>query len=161
MIDKIVEYANKNKKISDFHLRSGCDFSYREIGEIIVDKSIKITEKNLEELLNKHCTPQDVETFKKNNELDCAFKLKDIRFRANFYRSLKGISAVFVENISDDRLLSQIARETGAKIGGTLYPGALSGPNGPAPTYLKMMRHNAKMISQALAPERANRSNIT
>ena len=94
MIDKIVEYANKNKKISDFHLRSGCDFSYREIGEIIVDKSIKITEKNLEELLNKHCTPQDVETFKKNNELDCAFKLEDIRFRANFYRSLKGISAV-------------------------------------------------------------------
>ena len=94
MIDKIVEYANKNKKISDFHLRSGCDFSYREIGEIIVDKSIKITEKNLEELLNKHCTPQDVETFKKNNELDCAFKLEDIRFRANFYRSLKGISVV-------------------------------------------------------------------
>ena len=65
MIEKIVEYANKNKKISDFHLRSGCDFSYREIGEIIVDKSIKITAKNLEELLNKHCTPQDVETFKK------------------------------------------------------------------------------------------------
>ena len=47
MIEKIVEYANKNKKISDFHLRSGCDFSYREIGEIIVDKSIKITEKKI------------------------------------------------------------------------------------------------------------------
>ena len=47
MIHKIVEYANKNKKISDFHLRSGCDFSYREIGEIIVDKSIKITEKKI------------------------------------------------------------------------------------------------------------------
>ena len=84
MIEKIIEYATKNKKISDFHLRSGCDFSYREIGEIIVDKSIKITEKNLEELLAKYCTPKDVETFKKNNELDCAFKLEDIRFRANF-----------------------------------------------------------------------------
>ncbi|MGY9028073.1 MAG: type IV pilus twitching motility protein PilT [Candidatus Puniceispirillales bacterium] len=94
MIEKIIEYATKNKKISDFHLRSGCDFSYREIGEIIVDKSIKITEKNLEELLAKYCTSKDVETFKKNNELDCAFKLEDIRFRANFYRSLKGISAV-------------------------------------------------------------------
>ena len=44
--------------------------------------------------MKKYCTSKDVETFKKNNELDCAFKLEDIRFRANFYRSLKGISAV-------------------------------------------------------------------
>ena len=55
----------------------------------------------------------------------------------------EGISAVFVENITDPRLLEQIANETGATIGGTLYPGALSGPDGPAPTYLDMMRHNA------------------
>ena len=39
----------------------------------------------------------------------------------------KKISAVFVENITDPRLLKQIANETGAAIGGTLYPGALSG----------------------------------
>ena len=63
----------------------------------------------------------------------------------------EGISAVFVENITDSRLLEQIADETGATIGGTLYPGALSGPEGPAPTYLDMMRHNATTLAQALS----------
>ncbi len=57
------------------------------------------------------------------------------------------ISAVFIENISDSRLLEQIANETGAAIGGTLHPGALSGPDGPASTYLKMIRHNATTLS--------------
>ncbi len=61
------------------------------------------------------------------------------------------ISAVFVENITDSRLLEQIANETGATIGGTLYPGALSGPGGPAATYLDMMRHNATTLAQALS----------
>ena len=60
------------------------------------------------------------------------------------------ISAVFVENITDPRLLKQIANETGAKVGGTLYPGALSGTDGPAATYLDMMRHNATTLSKAL-----------
>ena len=64
----------------------------------------------------------------------------------------QGIRAVFVENIADPRLLKRIADETGATIGGTLYPGALSGPDGPAPTYLDMMRHNARTLAQALAP---------
>ncbi len=63
-----------------------------------------------------------------------------------------GISAVFVENITDARLLKQIANETGARIGGTLYPGALSGPNGPAPTYLELMRHNGTTLAKALMP---------
>ena len=61
-----------------------------------------------------------------------------------------GIRAVFIENIGDPRLLRRIADETGAAIGGTLYPGALSGPDGPAPTYLDMMRHNATTLAQAL-----------
>ena len=61
-----------------------------------------------------------------------------------------GIRAVFVENIGDPRLLERIADETGAVIGGTLYPGALSGPDGPAPTYLDMMRHNATTLARAL-----------
>jgi len=62
----------------------------------------------------------------------------------------KAISAVFVEKITDSRLLEQIAKETGAAIGGTLYPGALSGPDGPAPTYLDMMRHNYGTLLDAL-----------
>lgn len=62
----------------------------------------------------------------------------------------QNISAVFVENIADPRLLKQIANETGATIGGTLYPGALSEVDGPAATYLDLMRHNATTLSQAL-----------
>ncbi len=43
------------------------------------------------------------------------------------------IAAVFLENISDQRLMQQIARETGARIGGTLYSDSLSGPTGRRP----------------------------
>ena len=48
-------------------------------------------------------------------------------------------------------LLDQIARETGAKIGGTLYSDALSDQKGPAATYLDMFRHNAATLSEALS----------
>ena len=61
------------------------------------------------------------------------------------------IRAVFVETITDNRLMEQIVRETGAKIGGTLYSDALSGPQGPAASYLDMMRHNSSTILGALA----------
>jgi len=61
------------------------------------------------------------------------------------------IPAVFVENVTDRRLLDQIARETGAKIGGELYSDALSPPDGPAPTYLDMFRHNIGALTAALS----------
>lgn len=60
------------------------------------------------------------------------------------------IGALFLENVVDPRLLRQIARETGARIGGTLYSDALTGPDGPAPTYLDMMRHNVRALAAAL-----------
>ncbi|MCY4589907.1 MAG: metal ABC transporter substrate-binding protein [Alphaproteobacteria bacterium] len=63
----------------------------------------------------------------------------------------EGIKAVFVETFSDQRLLEQIAEETGASIGGELYSGALSGPDGPASTYLDMIRHNTETLTQALS----------
>ena len=63
----------------------------------------------------------------------------------------QGIRAVFIENIGDRRLLRRIADETGAVNGGTLYPDALSGPDGPAPTYLDMMWQNATTLARALA----------
>jgi zinc/manganese transport system substrate-binding protein len=63
----------------------------------------------------------------------------------------EAVRAIFVENVSDPRLIEQIARETGAKIGGTLYSDALSGPEGPAASYVAMMRHNATAIAGALA----------
>lgn len=60
------------------------------------------------------------------------------------------IPAVFIESFSDPRLLERIRLESGARIGGTLYSDSLSKAGGPAPTYLDMMRHNAKTLVTAL-----------
>src|SRR5205085_8916228 len=60
------------------------------------------------------------------------------------------ITAVFLENFNDDRLVSRIAAESGAKVGGTLFSDALSNENGEAPTYIDMVRHNIKALTSAL-----------
>jgi zinc/manganese transport system substrate-binding protein len=72
---------------------------------------------------------------------------------AKIIRQIKAerIPAVFMENITDHRLLDQIASETGAKIGGELYTDALSPPDGPAPTYLDMFRHNVGALTAAVS----------
>jgi zinc/manganese transport system substrate-binding protein len=62
------------------------------------------------------------------------------------------IPAVFLENFNDDRLVSRIAAEAGAKVGGTLYSDALSDENGQSPTYIDMVRHNIRALTSALAP---------
>jgi len=62
------------------------------------------------------------------------------------------VAAVFLENVVDPRLARRIAAETGAKIGGTLYSDALSAPDGPASTYIRLMRHNVTELTNALAP---------
>ena len=86
--------------------------------------------------------PQGMSTESEASAKDVARLIRQIRE--------ENISAVFVETVTDNRLMEQIIRETGAKIGGTLYSDALSGPNGPASTYLKMMRHNTDTLMKAL-----------
>lgn len=61
------------------------------------------------------------------------------------------VQAVFLENVSDPRLIERIAKETGARIGGRLYSDALSAQTGPAGTYIEMIRHNIRALSEALA----------
>ena len=61
------------------------------------------------------------------------------------------IPAVFLENISDPRLIRRISAETGAKVGGTLYSDSLTGEKGAAPTYIELVRHNIKALTSALA----------
>ncbi|HEY3891735.1 MAG TPA: zinc ABC transporter substrate-binding protein [Bradyrhizobium sp.] len=61
------------------------------------------------------------------------------------------IPAIFLENISDDRLINRVAAETGARIGGTLYSDSLTDEKGPAPTYIDMVRHNIRALTSALA----------
>jgi len=68
------------------------------------------------------------------------------------------IAAVFVENITDPRLLERIAAETGASRGGTLFSDALSAADGPAGTYLDMMRHNIHTLVRALGAASPTRS---
>jgi zinc/manganese transport system substrate-binding protein len=60
----------------------------------------------------------------------------------------EGIRAMFIENMTSGRVVQQISRETGIKVGGTLYADALGGG---ATSYLAMMRHNARTIAAALA----------
>jgi zinc/manganese transport system substrate-binding protein len=75
---------------------------------------------------------------------------RDIAAIITQIRALK-IPAVFLENISDPRLMRRISAETGAKIGGTLFSDSLSDENGDAPTYIDMVRHNIKALTSALA----------
>jgi len=60
------------------------------------------------------------------------------------------IPAVFLENVSDPRLIRRISAETGAKVGGTLYSDSLTAEKGDAPTYIDMVRHNIKALTSAL-----------
>lgn len=65
-----------------------------------------------------------------------------------------GVRAIFVENISDPRLVERLATEGGSTVGGKLYSDALSAPGSAADTYLKLFAHNAKTIAAGLRGER-------
>lgn len=60
------------------------------------------------------------------------------------------ITAVFIENMTDGRLVKRIAEETGVKLGGELYSDSLSPKGGPASTYVDMVRNNVKLLSAAM-----------
>jgi zinc/manganese transport system substrate-binding protein len=62
----------------------------------------------------------------------------------------EGIKALFVENVTDPRLVEMLARETGAVLGGALYSDALSKPGGAAETYVAMFRHNATTLAEGM-----------
>ncbi len=61
----------------------------------------------------------------------------------------KQVRAVFVENVSNPRMIERIAREGGGVVGGRLYSDALSS-NNEANTYLKMFQHNASTLASAM-----------
>ena len=94
MIAKISELTKTNLKISDFHLREGSNIAYRILGEIFQLPDSVINKQDLNDLLKKNCTADEVMNFEKNNELDCAIYLADFRFRANFFKTLNGTAAV-------------------------------------------------------------------
>lgn len=58
--------------------------------------------------------------------------------------------AIFLEVGTNPQLASQISQETGIKIVENLYVHSLSGPDGPTPDYITMMKYNTTIIVEAL-----------
>ena len=94
MLEKINQLAIEKKDISDFHLRGGSDIAYRELGEIISIPDSKISDEDLNALLKKNCTEEEIQRFENDKEFDTGIMLADMRFRANFYKTLNGTGAV-------------------------------------------------------------------
>ena len=86
--------------------------------------------------------PQGMSTESEASASDVAKIIKQIR--------KEKIKALFVENISDPRLMQQISKETGVNPGKELFSDALSDKSGPASTYLDMMHYNTTQILSAL-----------
>ena len=61
-----------------------------------------------------------------------------------------GASAIFLETGANPQLAQQLGRETGAQVVTDLYTHSITAADGPAPTYIDMMKHNVTVIVQAL-----------
>jgi zinc/manganese transport system substrate-binding protein len=82
----------------------------------------------------KFMAPQGLSTESEASATDLESLIRQIK--------AEHIKTLFIENMTDPRLIQQIAKDTGAQMGGTLYSDALSPPSGPAPTYLDMFKNN-------------------
>lgn len=86
--------------------------------------------------------PQGVNTHSEPSASDVAALIRQVR--------AEGITAVFVENMNATTTLDRLAREAGVRVRGRLYADALSPPEGPAPTYEALIRHNTGLIIPAM-----------
>ncbi len=62
----------------------------------------------------------------------------------------RAVPAVFCESTANDGTARQVARESGSRLAGVLYVDSLSGPDGPVPTYLDLVRHDVDVIVAGL-----------
>ena len=101
MFEKLEELAKNNKKISDFHIRSGWPLAYRQTGEIHKIQEVMVKAQDLQDLLSTNCNEVEMKRFKDTHELDSSVTLSGLRFRANFYKTIHGPAAVLrrVESI--------------------------------------------------------------
>ncbi|WDR02465.1 metal ABC transporter substrate-binding protein [Devosia algicola] len=90
-------------------------------------------------------SPEGISTESEASAADVAKLIEQVRS--------VGAKTLFVENMSDQRLLEQIGRETGAAIGGALYADALSTPDQGAVTYLEMFSHNVAQLLPAMTAQ--------
>ena len=94
MFEKLEELAKNNKKISDFHIRSGSPLAYRQTGEIVMIKEVVVKAQDLIDLMTTNCNEHETKKFQETHELDSAVTISGLRFRANFYKTLNGSAAV-------------------------------------------------------------------
>ena len=94
MFEKLEELAKNNKKISDFHIRSGWPLAYRQTGEIHKIPDVMVKAQDLQDLISTNCNEVEMKRFQDTHELDSSVTLSGLRFRANFYKTIHGPAAV-------------------------------------------------------------------
>ncbi len=94
MFEKLEELAKNNKKISDFHIRTGWPLAYRQTGEIHKIPEVMVKAQDLQDLLSTNCNEIEMKRFQDTHELDSSVTLSGLRFRANFYKTIQGPAAV-------------------------------------------------------------------
>ena len=94
MFEKLEELAKNNKKISDFHIRSGLPLAFRQTGEIHKVPDVVVKPQDLQELISTNCNEVEMKRFNDTHELDSSVTLSGLRFRANFYKTINGPAAV-------------------------------------------------------------------
>ncbi len=94
MFEKLEDLAKNNKKISDFHIRSGWPLAYRQTGEIHKIPEVMVKAQDLQDLISTNCNEIEMKRFQDTHELDSSVTLSGLRFRANFYKTIHGPAAV-------------------------------------------------------------------
>ena len=94
MFEKLEELAKNNKKISDFHIRSGWPLAFRQTGEIHKVPDVLVKPQDLQDLISTNCNEVEMKRFNDTHELDSSVTLSGLRFRANFYKTINGPAAV-------------------------------------------------------------------
>jgi len=143
------EYFQKQAAQYKLALDQLLTWTQAEIGRVPQAKRVVLTSHDAFAYLGQRfgirlLAPQGVSTDAEANTQDVARIIRQMK--------TSGIRAIFMENISNPKLMEQIAKETGAKPGVKLYSDALS-RNETASTYLIMYRHN---ISALVAGMQAN-----
>ena len=118
-----------------------------ELGEIPADKRRVITSHDAFAHYGKACgvtflAAEGINTDSEPSAKAVAELIRQIR--------REGIKALFLENIADPRLVEELARDTGTTPGPRLYSDALSKPDGPAPTYIRMIDYNTAALKQGM-----------
>ncbi len=130
----------------------------QRLGEIPIEKRIVVTSHDAFEYLGRELNIQFLAPL--GLSLDAEASALDVTTVIDLIRQ-RNIAALFVENITNPRLLERISAETDVAIGGRLYSDALSATDGPASTYLKMMKHNIESLLYAFGSQQRNPNEIS